>query len=438
MQTLAVDQIIESKVESLAFGGEGILRYQGFVVFVPFTAIGDYISCKIIEVKRSFAKGSLIEILVNSPQRIIPRCKYFGTCGGCQLQHMSDEAQNDYKLNSVKDAFKRIGHLDDIPINFIPSTMKWAYRRHITLQLKPDGNSFIIGFIGEDQTKFVSVDSCPIFISFDNTFLHELHSLIRKISNLNQETGRLTLLKSGSYIILSFVFTTDFKIQEEEFISLINSCEIIAGILIQTSKKKMSWGQIICEETINDLRFRFSPETFVQNHPEQSNKIYEWIVSKVSESKKAHDHILDLYCGFGITSLLLAKRGYQVTGMEYNQQAILFAKENALINRLSHVHFKQGDVEKLLPQWLKKNSSTFVIVNPPRKGLSKQVCFTLLKHRPLEIVYISCMPATIARDLILLCKEYEIQSCHVHDMFPQTAHMETCVHLRLRQTPQIG
>lgn len=429
---LIIDQIIEGEIETIAFGGEGILRYRGFVVFVPFTAVGDRIFCRIIEIKRSFAKGILIELKYASRYRAQPPCPYFGTCGGCQLQHLQEQAQLKYKLNAVTDALKRIGHLSFSPFSITPASHNWAYRRHITLHLRPKNGGFEAGYIGQDHRSLVVVQTCPIFNEPHHPILHQLQSLVGQLPNPLQQEGRVTLLKNHrQQFILSFQFETQFTIPIKVFQIALQHSPQFAGIIIQTPKESISLGDIYCEEKIEGLTFRFSPQTFIQNHPEQSLNIYHQICRLANQSSP--QHVLDLYCGFGMASLLLAQQGHAVTGIEVNAEAIQFAQENAAHNHLKNLHFMQGDVEKVLPRWLKTHQANMIVVNPPRQGLTKKVTQILLKTHAETLVYVSCMPATLARDLSLLCESYDLKEGQVYDMFPQTAHVETLVYLKKKR-----
>lgn len=432
MTTLALGDIIEGEIETIAFGGEGILRHNGFVIFIPFTAIGDRISCKIKEVKRSFAKGICIAILKPSPSRITPRCPYFQTCGGCQLQHLDDQAKKKYQIEAVSDALERIGGLELPPIKWVSAESPWAYRRHITLHLKPQENGFIAGYIGEDKQSLIQVKTCPIFNEKNDNILEEVNDILKGLNNSLKIEGRLTLLKSDlNQIVLSFNFDHPFQIDQKEFQNILKKNRRIKGVLVRTPKKMLKIGEFHCIEKINGIDFHFSPETFIQNNAEQSANIYKEIRKWGSESQTST--VFDLYCGFGITSLILAQENHLVIGMEINQQAINFANHNAQINGFSSgkVRFIQGDVEKLLPVELKKNQPSLVLINPPRAGVSKKVIETLLHSQLKEIIYISCMPSTLARDLSIFNKNgYQAESSIIYDMFPQTAHIETLTHLK--------
>jgi len=426
---LTVNQIIEGEIETIAFGGEGILRFRGFVIFVPFTAIGDRISCRIAEVKRSFAKGVLVEIKHASSYRTEPLCPYFGTCGGCQLQHLKEQAQLKYKLAAVTDALKRIGHLSIPTFPIVPATANWSYRRHITLHLRAKNEGFEAGYIGQDNHSLVVVQTCPIFNEPHHPILKQLQQFVRQLPNPLRQEGRVIILKNHrDQFILSFQFETKYSIHLNIFQAALQQSPLLAGIIVQTPEEQVSLGDPYCEEKFEGLTFRFSPQTFIQNHPEQSAKIYRQIRQLAGQSSQ--QHILDLYCGFGITSLLLAQQGNPVTGIEYNADAMRFAQENTAFNHLKNIHFLQGDVERVLPRWLKNHQASLIILNPPRQGLAKGVVQTLLKTNVESLIYVSCMPATLARDLNVLCQQYQLQQGWVYDMFPQTAHVETLVYLK--------
>ena len=429
---LTVDQIIEGEIETIAFGGEGILRYRGFVVFVPFAAIGDRISCRITETKRSFAKGTLIDLKYASRYRAQPPCPYFGTCGGCQLQHLKEEAQLKYKLSAVTDSLKRIGHLSIPPLQIIPASSNWAYRRHITLHLKPKEEGFEAGYIGQDNHSLIVIQTCPIFNEPHDPIIKQLQYLVRHLSNPSQQEGRVTLLKNQrDQFILSFQLEDKSESNLKIFQDALQQSPYLAGIIVQTPHEKICLGDPYCEQKLEGLTFRFSPQTFIQNHLEQSTNIYRQICDLAGRTFQ--HHILDLYCGFGITTLLLANRGHLITGIEVKGEAIKCAQENAAFNHLKNAHFMQGDVEKVIPRWLKTHQPSLIIVNPPRQGLSKGVLQTLVKTQADSLIYVSCMPTTLARDLNVLCQYYQLQEGCVYDMFPQTAHVETLVYLKIKK-----
>lgn len=429
-----MSELIEGEIEKIAFGGEGILRHQGVVTFIPFTAPGDIVLASITQKKKNFSKGHLEKVLISGPDRIEARCPYFQKCGGCQLQHISYQAQLQYKKEAVEDALQRIGKLACPPLIMVGTHLNWNYRRHVTLQLQPHNNKFQAGYIAVDGFSLLKISCCPIFINEKNDLMIKLQNFVSKIPNSQSVEGKLIVLKkTEEKFILLFRFPAEMKLDFDLFERELSLYDYIQGIVIEIEGRQTVYlGDPFVIIKIDDLSFRFTPETFVQNHPEQSLNIYRQ-VSAIVHSISGGSFIegLDLYCGFGITSLLLAQRGHKVIGIENNKKSIEFALENRQLNNIEGADFLLGNVEKVLPK-LRKVKPNFVIVNPPRIGISPSALDEILKVAPKHIIYISCMPATLARDLSVLCgKGYQIKECCAYDMFPQTAHVETLVHLSL-------
>ncbi len=418
------DQIVTGEINALAFGGEGILRHEGLVIFVPFAAPGDTIKCRIKRVKKSFAFGEIVEILHKSPHRTSPRCPYFGVCGGCQLQHLNYEEQLHQKRIWVEDALTRIGKFSELAVNnVIPATQNWEYRRHIDLNLHVVKNHYQAGYIGIDNHSLIEVNQCVIFTPAEDKILEEIHQTVHKFIPASLDPGKLTLLKG---YILHFHFK-DLPTNASEVIQkAMAHYSDWKGVILSSHSKTLTFGTTELSYEIDALKFRFSSTVFMQNHPEQSLKIYQ----KISEIAKHAPVILDLYCGIGISTLLLAKQGATVHGIEYNNKSIDLAKRNAHANHILNAHFQKAAVEEVIQSI---NVPDFVILNPPREGLDGKIIEVLKKRKPQEIVYVSCMPSTLARDLRLLCENdlYQIIECQPYDMFPQTSHVETLVHLTL-------
>lgn len=425
-----MSELLTGEVTGFSSEGQGLLRQGPLVVFIPFTAPGDQINYRISAQKKNFARGELVDILQASPTRINPLCRYFGQCGGCQLQHIHYSEQLKYKQQIVLDALKRIGKMPNTRVEpVIPAALNWAYRRHITLKIRPEEGDLKIGYIEVDQQTVLPVESCPIFISDQDAAIKELQAFLKIfLSDLTSE-GRATLFKTPTdQFILNLQLEKKLKLNLELPQTFLQNHPRWAGILLSMGHKKEVWGQTRTHITLNQLKWICSPEVFTQNHPEQSAKIYHQITELLKGSPKS---ILDLYCGIGISSLLLAKQGHGVTGIESNPLSITLAKESARLNDLSAT-FMTGEVEHLLPQ-LSKAKYDAVLINPPRIGISPLALKRILRLKPHEMIYISCMPSTLARDLALICSQgYQIQLIQPYDMFPQTYHVETLVHLVLK------
>lgn len=424
-----IGDIVHGKIQSLAFGGNGILKLpDGYVVFAPFTAPEDQVRVKLINVKKNYAIGQLISIETESPFRVVPKCPYFGACGGCQLQHLEYSEQLRYKMESVKDALRKFAGIEVNPfIN--PSEKVWAYRRHIYLQVRKGSEGFSAGYVAIDQKSLVKVECCPIFLASDDAALRDIQYFASRL--LGEQDGKVMVVKrSRDKILLHFHFS---KIPTNLFSEIEWAKKNFPrweGVVVSAPGLFKTFGDIVLETELFGLKFRYSSSAFMQNHPDESIKIYEAIYQIVEESKA--QKVLDLYCGIGISSLLLAKSLAFVMGIENNDEAIKLAKYNSKINGIKNALFLHANVEQALDRIKDKSPWEVVLVNPPREGLGKSVLEALLSLKPKEWIYVSCMPTTLARDLKqVLNAGYQIKRCQAFDMFPQTGHVETLVHLKL-------
>lgn len=411
--------IYQGTVEKLAFGGEGIVRREGLVVFLPFTAPGDHVSYSIKKQKKSYAEGVVRKLITPSPDRVEPQCPYFGTCGGCQLQHIKYPTQTEIKRQWVKEALER-GCNVNLHIEIVPTDLIWSYRRKISLVIRPKADHFEAGYISCDQKTLIPIKQCPIFTSPEDTVLIKLQEICQNLSSIGCQEGKCTVLKDqvGKYL-LHFHFRNLPKNIREVLI------EVAHPTIASSPQKTISHGYFKSSIEIEEMLFSFSSTSFVQNHPGQSRKIYEKII-EIADKIQASS-ILDLYSGVGILSVLLAKGGCDVTAIELNRAAVKDAKENAKRNKIDSVHFIEGDVSKTAEKHL-KNHPSLVIVNPPREGLSQDVIKLLLKYPPKHFIYVSCMPSTLARDLHSLNSGgLKVHEAIAFDMFPQTTHVETLV-----------
>ena len=416
MDHRAVTDEVTGEITSLAFGGRGILRANGLVIFVPFTAPGEYVRIRITKRHKNFAKGELIEVLQSVPERVSAPCAYYGRCGGCQLQHLSYAEQLHQKQLFVADALKRIGKLTiDDPIPITPADPIWGYRKHIHLSLT---DHYKPSYICLDGVTSLPIQQCSIFLPSPLDFLHPTQELFPV-----EGEAHLGIYKNADRFILAYEFTNKFPSNVETIARKhLDQSSMIQGVVAQCKHKTKSWGNIHGHFSLDGLQITFSPLAFVQNHPTQSATIYRNMV------ELAGKRVLDLYCGIGALSLMLAQKGSAVTGIETSAEAIRLATLNASQNDLKAT-FICGQVSKKVEGLLKKSWDT-VIVNPPRTGLDPETRNQLLQIRPKQILYLSCMPSTLARDLAAAQKAgYLIRSVRAYDMFPQTTHVETLVQL---------
>jgi 23S rRNA (uracil1939-C5)-methyltransferase len=431
--------MITSKVETLAFGGEGIVRHDKLVIFVPLTAPGDEITLEIVHKKKNFARGKLLSINTPSSLRTTPLCPYFGTCGGCQLQHLLASAQLSAKRTFILDALKRIGQITLPDLLVIPSLIPFAYRRHIRLKLHAGkigftlktavGSLAVFRVRGLNPSEFVPVQYCPLFLPLEHPLFETLNFLIETLSNEGIKEGSLRLIKCPlEKFILAFDFQDKVLLPVKKIQEHYENNPSWQGIVMQSPQSYKTWGDVHCEIETLGVKAQFSPFGFVQNHPEQSENLYRTILDIIPPECKT---VLDLYCGIGLTSILLGKLGKNVIGIESHKHTVELAKKNG--KPYKSVTFYEGLAEELGIQLLKEKQFDAVLCNPPRTGLDPAIIEALLDTRPPCILYVSCMPSTLARDLRQLTQaHYEIEFIQGFDLFPQTTHVETLVKLKKR------
>lgn len=399
-------KILKSKIEKLVFGGAGLSRDQGCVLFVPFTAPGDLIEATITKEKKNYKFAKLHRLIKASPQRTSPRCPYYAHCGGCQLQHLKPEAQLQAKRSFLEDAFGPVPPLT-------PSPEVWHYRSHIRLNLSRG----TFGFKACDQTTLVEIDSCSLFLPPDHDFFRILRQGINKLN----ESGSFRLFKAtATHFVLAFSFPKKLPKSRDHLVKTLMETLPLQGITLKSPSGEEHFGTTTISRRICELEVTFSPYGFMQNNLFLTPHLYETLVKWAQPNGKS---ILDLYSGVGITSLLLAQAGGSVVGVEESPAAVKCAKENQAQNAVRGVTFELSKAEKALK---KTKPVDLVIVNPPKTGLSKPVRDALLELQPAEIFYISCMPATLKRDLTDLIG-YERSEILGFDLFPQTTHLETLV-----------
>ncbi|MBM3198640.1 MAG: class I SAM-dependent RNA methyltransferase [Chlamydiae bacterium] len=407
-------------VDSVAFGGEGVGRQDRLVHFIPFTLPGEEVEIEIQQKKKQFIRARLLKVLKEHPQRVPPPCPYFFTCGGCQLQHASYAYQLEIKRSFLQDAFLRIGK---IPLSIppvIPSTRIFDYRQHITLQLLLVDDRWQLCFSSLDHQP-LAIQTCLLFLELKDPFLANLQQALSSLSPILSFQGRLRILKGEQGYIGAFVPSLPFSPEEEH--SLYQSLSpFFVDIFFYQSHQPL---QPRLTLSYQGLHIHYSPFAFLQNHQEQSSAIY----NSLPDLFQGCHTLLDLYCGVGISSLILAQKGHLVVGVEINQDSLSCARDNAGHNGYS-IEFHLASAEASTKDLLQKVNPDGILVNPPKEGLSPLVRESLLAPSVQTMVYISCHPATLARDCHFFTTQgWVIDYVQGYDMFPQTTHLETVVKL---------
>lgn len=419
---------IKGAIDAIAFGGEGILRDNGFVVFVPFTAPGDEVEIELTCKKKQHGEGKLLQIVHPSALRTEPRCPYFGACGGCQFQHLDYSAQVEIKRKFIADSLKRIA-LASIPVGpIVPSEKTWAYREHIRLNVRLQEQTLTAGYVGQEHNTFISVKQCPIFHMENDPLLSDVQNFLAQLDPERDPPTYVRIFKRQNQYLLVLGFSSN--VPEELLQKAFDALRIHSswkGIILSAPNETIKVGETECSLEVLNLKLRFSPFGFIQNHAEQSKRLYQHVLDQIPPN--AH-RALDLYCGIGVTSLLLAKKGIETLGIESHPDTVAMAEQNAKENGIDSAAFYCGKAEAVIGRFLKQSKYDVVLLNPPRTGLDAQVISEVIAASPTRLIYVSCMPSTLARDIAQLIKGgYQIENVQGFDMFPQTTHVETVVTL---------
>lgn len=398
---------IRLTLERMAHGGEAIGRHEGKVIFVPFGIPGEIVEVEVTEDRGSYARGRIERILSPAPERVDPPCPHFGECGGCHFQHMQYEAQLHWKAEIVRDQLRRIGKIEDPPVRpTIPSPDPFGYRNQIQFSASPDGR---LGFQAMRSHRVVPISRCWIA----HPMLQELYEAL-DIEGL--DLRRLTLrcgVRTGDRMVI-------FETEGDELPILETDLRVSLVLLTSDEKAVPLIGLDYLTEEVGGFLFRISAPSFFQTH----TAVAEQIVHQVVEWADLHgtESVLDAYCGVGLFAAHLAPFAQRVVGIEAHPAAAADARHN--LARFPHVEILAGTVEELAPTL--EGPFDVVVVDPPRTGCSKEALEALLRLAPRRWIYVSCDPATLARDARqLLNAGYRLHAVQPFDMFPQTYHIET-------------
>lgn len=390
----------ELKIIRMDDFGRGIGTIDGKIVFVRDALEGEIILCQIEKETKKYFIGKNKKILISSSKRKEPLCPFYEKCGGCQLQHMSYEETKKYKIEKIKTSLEK-NHILFKTLDFVENKNDFYYRNKIELKLE-NGH---LGFYQDKSHHLIEIDNCVITKKSINSIFYTL-----KQSGL--KNAKITVRSNYNDELLLAIDTQDaFDLEK------LKEGNKIAGIVVN---KKRVYNDSFFIEQIQDLYFKVSYDSFFQVNPYICQKLFA-LISKYIEKDMV---VADLYCGVGTLSIVASKKAKKVYGIEIVEDAVLDAIKNAKINKRENIYFQLGRVDKLFPQI--KDKIDLIIVDPPRAGLDKTTIQTILKYKPARIIYVSCNPSTLIRDLKELTKEYAINDIYLLDMFSYTYHAE-CV-----------
>ncbi len=431
--------------------GQGVGKLNDFTVFVEGALTGEKVEVKVLKVTPSHAFGKLERVLRASPERNQPFCSVFARCGGCHLQHMSYPAQLEFKTRRVREAVRRIGGLEGVQIkDAIEMDSPLNYRNKAQYPVGLQGGQAVIGFYAGRTHEIISGSGCAVQHQTGLKLAEIIRDFIKEkgIPPYDEKTGK--------GIIRHIVTRIGFATGESMAVIIGNAAKLpheaalveyvrqrmpeITGIVYNINRKNTNvimgdknivlFGRGYITDRIGELKFKISPNSFFQVNPVQTQVLYEKILEYAQLS--GDEVVFDLYCGTGSISLYTASKAGKVLGIENVEAAVRDAKENAELNGAVNAEFICGDAEKVVPEMYAEGIlADVVIVDPPRKGCDRRLLETIGEMKPERIVYVSCNPATLARDLgILNSMGYEVKEIQPVDMFPHTYHVECVVRLQ--------
>lgn len=426
-------------VSSLSSDGSGIAKVSGYTLFIPQALPKDTAEVLVLKTKSSFGYAKLLNIISPSPCRTAVLCPHFEKCGGCQLMTASYDYQIEAKQSFVKDAFSRIGGID-IDVDIIGADMPFRYRNKMVFPFDKNGNW---GFYRERSHDVIPLCDCLLGDELNKDIMNAVSGYMKKysISAYDEESHsgiirRVFVRNTDTEFLVVISANADFLPHSDELIKAVRLVsDKISGIILNVNKKRTNlvlgdknvllWGKDTLSATLLGLKYEISPESFFQVNPKQTEKLYSLALDFADI--KYTDTVLDIYCGIGTITLSASQRAKSVIGVEAVEKAIENAKENAKRNGIKNAEFFCDKAENLVPKLIEKGiSPDIVILDPPRKGSDEATLSAITKAMPKKIVYVSCNPATLARDTKFLGDfGYKIAKATAVDMFPHTAHIET-------------
>jgi len=469
------NKVLENlEVTGYAAGGKSIAKLDGKVVFIDGAVPGDVVDVRLSKIKKDWAEGKAIRFERFSQDRVVPFCKHFGVCGGCKWQMLPYEKQLQYKQQEVADQMKRIGKIDlpeMLPIAGSSETIYYRNKLEFTFSSKkyftqaemdaipmpedgPRGLPSIpaLGFhVPGSFDKVIDIDECFLQSSPTNeirNFIRE-HSLAHAVSfyDIRNHTGLLRNLMvrlcSTGDLMVNLVFGDEnekirillldaIKLQFPPITSLFYTINRKMNDSLQDQTPILYHGNPFAIEQLGNLKFKVSPKSFFQTNTKQAERLYQ--ITKDFADLKGHEIVYDLYCGTGSIGIFLSDRAKKIVGVEVVEEAVEDAHENATLNGINNAEFFAGDVATVCNDvfFEQHGRPDVIITDPPRAGMHEKLVNQILMMEAPLVVYVSCNPATQARDLQLLSEKYRVTAIQPVDMFPHTHHIENVVQLRLK------
>ncbi|HEX3033875.1 MAG TPA: class I SAM-dependent RNA methyltransferase [Thermodesulfobacteriota bacterium] len=412
---------MELEIEKLTFGGWGIGRTGGKVVFVKGGLPGEVLNIEITNEKRKYAEAEIRNIIKPSPERIQPPCPVFDRCGGCQWQHLKYSSQLRSKEDILRETLERIGGLKEIEVEpIVPSPKQYGYRIRVTLSVWLEKRKYRVGYFEEKSLRQVAIEHCPIASEPVNRAISRLSKSLSSIKDPYYDLEAVYISSDGSTAHVSLV---PGRMKENQG-KLDSFCNRLGKLMTTESISIVGDNENEFEFNLLGLRFYLTPSLFVQAHKEINERLIKDVIEWAELG--GGERVLDLYSGIGNFSLHLAKSSREVIGVEVNEKAVRLAKKSAEANLIGNAFFKALPCELFVEEALVKDERfDLVVLDPPREG-AKAIIPNLVQLSPEKIIYVSCDPPTLSRDLKMLRElNYRTIKIRPFDMFPQTYHIES-------------
>lgn len=439
------NEIYEGVVTDIGCNGEGILKKDEYIIFIPFTLPGEKVQYKVLKVQKNIVYGKLLDVLTPAEFRERPLCEVYTKCGGCQYQHLRYYKQLKQKTITVKNCLRKIANVDvEVPLT-IKSDLSYGYRNKLQLPIRRVDNFVKIGFFAQNSHRVVEINTCPLHGEWSTQIILALKEYINKCNVfcysdedkkgslrhvvVREVNGKflITLVTKENLSNLN-VFVEALKKYFKNFSLFVNYNYSDTNVILG-KEFSLIYGEEFIEDTIYGIRYKVGPESFIQVNNNVKTKLYNEIKKLVGDEQTT---VIDAYSGVGLLTAIIAKNAKKAIGVEIVKEAVdcaeKLAKENGLSDKMKSIC---GDCKEILPDIIKNLNDKFtIILDPPRKGVDKELLEVIKQGKPEKIIYCSCSPQTLARDINILLEgsSYKITYFQPYDMFPQTKQIETlCV-----------
>ena len=441
-------------IKRLGINGEGIGYYKKQAIFVDGALPKENVLVKVTKTFKGYALAELLEIKVSSPNRTTPFCPYYTKCGGCSLQHLDYKAQGELKREILMESITRYTKINPRSFEVKPTIVMdnpQNYRAKVSLPIRNGIHGTVFGLYAPNSEKFIRIKNCGVQNEQINTVMEEVTKALDKLAitayDGKSKKGhvRYVVCRASVHskeIQVTFILAKELKNIEELALEVMKNKQVVSVYysvnndtddvsIFGDNLHKVSGKDCIVEK-IGDYYYNLLPNSFFQLNPTQAKVLYDEVKKAAKLSFK--ENVLDAFCGVGSIGIYLAKWAKEVVGVESNKQAVLNAKENAQLNKLKNIRFVEGNASNVLPYLVKEHFVPDVMVfDPPRTGMTPDIKEAIAKCLPKRIVYVSCNPASLAKDLAELTQNYQVKYIQPIDMFPFTSHVESVCLLELKK-----